>query len=465
MLRTGDQKLNDNVTEGYKRHIHISFLNQNSSGPHLAYRINKKYQTDMQCIDIDMSDSLEVLSSHLTNLQSVDNHTRLYINGHGSFKHPDYIMDDNGVKLHYKVLAALLAKQLTHPDLKNRECQPRLKISLVMCESAPFGERLHYELSKYGIYCDIVARNRVTSISTAKHNRGTKKTLPHNLDKDKYAEICENMRSNNRSNRLWGIQQSNKLGLHHQPGSKVVYSWNEDNRQIVKDAYAGRFKKILLKLIDKYLNNISGQHTIASLIERIESLQSDTDIRSLLNEIDKYYKCDSDHDEFILNIQRLIYDYDLASAQLLYASEDNIRIVQKQYCHLYRIFQNDSEYSNNDDLERKLIDDILSCKDLEEYSEIFADGLHRLLDEISDCDSMLDKLEVLNHALSASKSYNIQKYQMNNTRYFRFSHLFEDAIISEDKCVTQIYQKLSEIYVTYSNQLSRISIKNGNTPT
>lgn len=425
----------------YSKQIHISFLTDKSSGPHLLDRVLKKHSTEMELISLNIVESKSTHSgSKLSVLSELDGNSRLYINGHGSFDDPDHITDDNGKKLHYKDLAMILSEKLTSDDFKDKHKKPRLKISLVMCESAAFGEKLHYELSKYGIYCDVVARTRVTSVTiTDDIRKGEKKTLPHDLDEKKYHEIRLAQLSKDKTEKTWGIFEGNKLGVRQQPGSKVVFCWNDQNRQVMKHAYDGLFKRKVIESLNKQLENASPKEEFEKLIELIDSLQNDLLIKEALEDCIKR----SPHMNMVIRstMQKLIYDYD-EGKNLLSHAKDNFRIVVNSEIPLFRIFYNEN-YTREELLEKKIIEGIICCRDEMAHPKERLLGIDRLLNDISEAGSIKNKLNILDHALNTK----LDPYQIN-----KFDEGIFQLTFSLSPTLTKAYTALKTVYTTCSKE-------------
>jgi len=312
-----------------------------------------------------------------------------------------------------------------------------------MCESAAFGEKLHNELSRHGIYCDVVARTSINFIETSEGSRkGLKKTLPLDLDKKKYHTILRAQLSKDPAQRTQGFLAGSKLGVHQQFGSKVVYSWNDKNKQVMKHAYDGLFKRKIIDAINKQLEKNDAPPAIQNerieLMKLIDELQDDELIKNTL-EAKLQQFIEMKHKDIVLmnSLPKFIDDYH-EGKKLLAHAKDNFRIIANSETPLYRFFDK-SNYSETELIEKKIIDGIFDCRDSMPHPPERLAGINRLLDDISKENlTIKDKLDILCRALNEkSDPYKINQFGEGIFNMFTFS---------TSPTLTKAYIYLKEIY-------------------
>lgn len=243
----------------------------------LKQKVDELYpESKLRTLSFSIDDSVN--DEKFNPLHSIDSHSRLYIHGHGSKDTPEYIYDNDNNKLHYKDLAKLLANHLTDDGLKSNNGS-RLKISLIVCEGAYFGKKLHEELkNEYGIYCDLSARIPIMMIA---RKTGKKHTVSHDISKAAFFEMQRNFNATSGSDRFAAAKISRHVYTHRQPASKITFSWDVQGNQIIQDAYAGLLKKKLLHILTEHSNE-ANPTSMRLLHEDINAINNDADIVNLL---------------------------------------------------------------------------------------------------------------------------------------------------------------------------------------
>lgn len=355
----------------------------------------------------------------LSDLKDLDSQSRLFIHGHGSHADPEHIKDDKGNKLHYKDLAKMLAGALTNDSIKQKSSEHCLKISLIMCESTGFAQRLHHELSTYGIYSEISARTVPVSLDL---KSAQKYTVDKTLPKQEIIEIARLQRSNSEAEKLLAGHLINKHKISKQATTKYIYYWDDKNQQAYREAYDETFlRSKLVEAIEKMKEELSDFKLKEPCKDSNSSTEKKEKIDALIEEIKKA--------ESMEKLSRIIEDIIEGKVVNFNYGKNSLTCIRlekmKVYAHPLKMgatlqhFEQHS-YKPNEFAHKKFCDAIYKaineCRSQSKETPHRIQGLNDLLSDISKHESTADKASFLSEQIE--KHFN--KYNLNAFRKFPF---------------------------------------------
>ncbi len=220
----------------------------------------------------------------------IDNFTKVYIDGHCGVG-ASYIMDDEENIIHYKELAKSLNKQLSEEQrtlLQEPSSHQYLTIRVLGCSAGKgneidsedsFAAKLHRELKeKFGIYTTIIANTRTTYFNSNPSDMriarsfilNTKYGYDENLVNKHLKDTSPTINYTKKSRKAWSVLNSSLVSK--QPGSKVIFKWNDEGQQIRECALKGGEWRI--KVYDAIINLID-QASSSTKIENYNQLLAD----------------------------------------------------------------------------------------------------------------------------------------------------------------------------------------------
>ena len=223
--------LTDNVDIFLERSIYWLKHGHTKKGIKLTPNIIKfTKQNDTLCVDKSQHHG----SAQSCNFSAITNKSRLYIDLHGENDRQDILISHRSGEIPITTFVNFLAKELTHPSLK-QNLKQKLKISLLVCYGANLtGEdslaaQMLIELYHANINCEIVARVGRVEINLLHHSRielqrATQSRLKQPLDYSKVA--------------------SDFLDTEKAPGSKYLLTMS-DGKIIIVDIYQESAYKII----------------------------------------------------------------------------------------------------------------------------------------------------------------------------------------------------------------------------
>lgn len=229
----------------------------------------------------------------------IDNYTKLHITGHGCVG-TDYIAPD-GINIHQKIyyttLAQSIASNLTQEQLfslRNKDNPQYLRIRLSACSagkgrrrdgSDSFAAKLHRELLiEHGIYSEVTASTASTvtpRLGVRTHSLTPMHGFESSMDalKAKSAKALSDYYTQQDKHGL--VKHSeyqklvDKLLIKRQSGSKVVFKWGEDGKQVREDAYrGGSWRALVYDDIVNCINRTKVERKVRSLNQLLARLDT-----------------------------------------------------------------------------------------------------------------------------------------------------------------------------------------------
>lgn len=393
-------------------------------------------------------------SSEFDFLTELDSKSKLYIHGHGTKDDPEHIYNDHQQKIHYTDLAKNLAARLLQPSLKlSNTASQYLTISLVMCESVGFGERLHHELSKYGIYCTV--STRVFPLYVDPRN-GQKKTLSRGTSAQQFAKIQRLLDSTNRTDKMRGALLAQHHNVYKQTASKVVFYWNDEHQQMKQDGYRKKWKNSIYTRLKKVMNDRE-KFPLALLMRDLAHDDDPKKITALLKKARAGEKYQFVFENPATNIALITLTNIIEEGEEIVRLRDTEPLLNDdQPC--YRYFE-EANLDKEQLIAKAINDCLIECRDTMQNPANRLQGLNQLLIDVNAESSIKGKLKKIKTALTdKTDPYHLNEFAKNTFMTFSLFSPFSTRIYSAIEVMYKQCQKDLEIAVTAAKEKNNFSL-------